>query len=101
MMHKKVNQKLLKENLNYCPESGVFTWITSRQKVKFGKIAGSITKNGYVVIGLGGMSHYAHRLVFLYLNGRWPKHRIDHENSIRNDNRLKNLKKSYRIPTKS
>jgi hypothetical protein len=34
----------------------------------------------------------AHRLVWLYVNGAWPTHSIDHINGIRDDNRIENLR---------
>ena len=36
--------------------------------------------------------YYAHRIIWLYYYGRWPKHQIDHINHDATDNRIINLR---------
>lgn len=73
--------------LSYCRESGEIRWIAT------GVVAGCIDKStGYRVIGLKGVSHYAHRLAWLIAHGAWPNNCIDHINRDRSDNRLSNLR---------
>jgi len=35
-----------------------------------------------------------HRLVWAFVNGKWPNDQIDHVNGIKNDNRLINLREA-------
>lgn len=81
----------LEKYLNYCKETGVFTWKTDRVSNKInGKVAGSDHK-GYIRIILNNKKYMAHRLAWLYVYGEWPNI-IDHINGIKNDNRIENLR---------
>lgn len=48
-----------------------------------GDIAGYPDKDGYTVIGYKGMAYPAHRLVWYFECGAWPKHQIDHRDLVR------------------
>jgi len=52
------------------------------------------TKNcaGYIVMSIDGVTHYAHRLAFLYVTGRWPEHHVDHKDRNGCNNQWKNLR---------
>jgi len=88
---------LLQENLkhlfNYDEQSGFFTWKSKpSKKIVIGDLAGCLSKNGYLLIGFNKKRYYAHRLVWLYCYGKFPKGVIDHINGIKTDNRLCNLR---------
>ena len=85
-----LTQQRLKEVLHYDSDSGVFTWAVNRTKAVKGKIAGAKDGHGYHIIGIDGVRHSAHRLVWLYVHGLYPKE-VDHQNHDRADNRLINL----------
>jgi len=90
-----LTQSKLKELLHYDPETGLFIWlIKPRIGVKSGVVAGFTTVHGYIHIGIDLREYKAHRLAWLYVHGRWPKHQIDHINHIRDDNRLINLREA-------
>lgn len=91
-MEKHLTQERLKEVLDYNPETGVFTWKVYGGCVKVGDVAGYINPRRYTVIGIDENIYRAHRLVWLYVYGKWPDDQIDHINGKRSDNRICNLR---------
>ena len=82
----------LRELLNYCPETGVFTWrIKPCSRISVGAVAGSAS-HGYLEISIESERFLAHRLAWLYTHGVWPAFQIDHLNGQRSDNRIANLR---------
>lgn len=62
-------------------------------------LLGSLQKNGYVKLAVGGELFYMHRLIWIeaHENEQIQKdYEIDHINNIRSDNRLENLQKITR-----
>ena len=86
-----ITQQELKEYVNYNEETGIFTAIKNRVKIKSGDILGTKDKEGYLSFRLNGKTYKAHRLAWLYVYGYMPKF-IDHINHITNDNRIINLR---------
>lgn len=94
----KLTQKRLKELLHYGPETGLFTWRMSRGRTaRAGQIAGCINGNGYRTIMIDGKDYLASRLAWLYREGYFPEHQVDHENRIRPDDRWSNLRHVSRV----
>jgi hypothetical protein len=95
MDNQTLTQERLKELLEYDAETGVFRWRTARNgRVKAGSVAGTVNADGYVIIFIDYRPYPAHRLVWLWVYGRWPKRLLDHENRVRNDNRIRNLREA-------
>lgn len=83
----------LRDLLHYDPETGVFTWVRpTSNRVKPGSQCQTIGPLGYIVIGVDGVRHYAHRLAWLYMTGGFPVEMIDHSNGRKTDNRWRNLR---------
>jgi HNH endonuclease len=96
-----LTQEFVKSILDYDPKTGIFRWKTRSDvldrwnKRNAGKIAGSTTYNGYVVIQIGKRLHYkAHVLAWLYVYGEWCPGEIDHKLGDRSDNRINELRKA-------
>lgn len=87
-----LTQERLKELLEYNPFTGLFTWLSAKGSKTAGSLAGAVNTKGYVRIRLDNKTYLAHRLVWLYLYGRWPVEQLDHINGIRADNRRVNLR---------
>jgi hypothetical protein len=85
----------LKELFNYDENTGLFfRKLDANNGRKAGEVAGYIDKEGYVVIAVDGRNYYAHRLVFLYMEGCFPDDCIDHADKNKANNKLSNLRKA-------
>ena len=94
----------LRELLSYDARTGGFTWAVSRGgNAKAGTVAGTVNSGprcgggGYRNITIDGKRYYAHRLAWLYVNGSWPEHEIDHRDLDRDNNRFVNLREATRL----
>ena len=60
---------------------------------RFGKKVGFKQKNGYMHVCINGKQVLMHRFVYEAFNGEIPEgYEIDHKNTVRDDNRLENLR---------
>ncbi len=93
---KKLSIAKLRNELNYDPQSGVFTWAArTSNRIVIGAKAGTLDKTtGYTKISIGGQQYYAHRLAIAYVEWNLPPNHIDHANGDRTDNRYLNLRKA-------
>lgn len=90
-----LTQERLKELFEYDEHTGNFTrLISTSTKSKVGQIAGSNHIGGYIEIGIDNKSYMAHRLVWLYVHGHFPKRLIDHIDGNRKNNKLNNLREA-------
>ena len=73
--------------------AGVLRWrVKTNRRIVVGSVAGTINDFGYRVIRVDGQRYRAHRLIWFYAHGEWPKNDIDHINGNPDDNRLDNLR---------
>lgn len=80
------------ELVNYCPDTGEFTWAAKRPGCRPGAVAGSRMPSGYTVVMLDGQKVYGHRLAWFYVYRVWPEGVVDHLNHHKADNRISNLR---------
>lgn len=78
--------------LSYSKESGNFVWLIRGGRAHPGKIAGTVHSDGYVVIIIDGKQYKAHRLAWFYVNGSWPRGRLDHKDNCQSNNRWDNIR---------
>jgi hypothetical protein len=83
----------LREVLDYDADTGVFTWrVRLSPNGNPGTRAGTIKVDGYRRIGIDGVQHAEHRLAWLYHYGTEPPPILDHLNTLKDDNRIANLR---------
>lgn len=88
----------LKQLVHYDPNTGIFTHIAPRKKIRVGEQAGGIDRDsGYMVLCVDRKRHYAHRLAFLYMTGQWPAQLVDHRDGNRANNAFRNLRDAPRV----
>lgn len=102
-----ITPELIRELLDYDPETGVFThkprraehipdeWALRRWNERYaGTVAGGRDKDGYTLIAIFKIKYRAHRLAWAIMTGEMLPRRtkIDHENGICDDNRWANLR---------
>jgi len=86
---KSLTSEELRQDLDYNPETGIFTKRLTAQSV--GCFLGP---KRYILVHVKGRGYLAHRLAWLYMTGEWPKDQLDHINGIKDDNRWTNLREA-------
>ena len=103
-----LTQEIIRELLDYDPETGRLFWKKRDRKwfktdrsfkiwntKNFGKEAFTcVNACDYLVSGIFGVKYYAHRIIWLYMTGSFPKEQIDHINHVTTDNRFCNLREA-------
>jgi hypothetical protein len=87
-----LTQKELKESVSYDPSTGIFTWLVNRNRVKKGDRVGWVHRSGYSVAQINGHQCMLSRLAFLYMEGYFPEHDVDHKDRNKLNNKWDNLR---------
>lgn len=105
-MHVQIlTQSHLKELMHYDPESGLFTWrkrpinnwschakARSWNTRYAGNAVGCANALGYISVSVYKKRYLAHRLAFLYMEGKFPPNEVDHKDHCRSNNSWSNLR---------
>lgn len=84
----------IKQHIKYDAKNGCFYRKQTNNQHKVGEIAGNKRKNGYVILKVCGVNILAHRLVWLFEYGEWPKECLDHIDGDKSNNKIKNLREA-------
>lgn len=76
----------------YDPETGILTRKIAKQGTRVGDIVGSRDPNRYIRVGIDFESYLAHLIIWKMVTGEDPINFIDHENTLKIDNRWVNLR---------
>lgn len=90
-----ITQERFKELVHYDPETGVFTSIVNRRKIKAGTKIGHVN-NGYWRMTVDGHRDYGHRFAVLYMTGILPPF-VDHRDLDTLNNKWTNLRECDRV----
>ena len=94
--NEEITYSRLVEVLEYKKEGTLIWKINTCQWDRVGKVAGTLSKKGYIKIQIDGKIYQAHRLIWFLINKQWPKEEIDHINHDPADNRIENLREASR-----
>ena len=103
-----LTQEIVREFLHYDSRTGSLNWKwrdrkwfkTNRGFIQWNKrYVGepafiSVHTQGYLTGPILGKRYLAHRIIFLWMTGRWPDPEVDHEDQDPSNNRWKNLKEA-------
>lgn len=95
-----ITQQDVRNTFSYDKRVGLLIRRFSAGRAPAGKASTYKDRDGYLCVGFMGHVHRAHRLIWLYVTGEWPKGDIDHINRIKDDNRWKNLRDVTRAENK-
>lgn len=90
-----LTEKRLKSLLKYEPDTGVWTWLMTRNhRSRAGSRAGTIHRNGYRIIEIDGRSYRSSRLAYLYMTGNHSAELIDHIDHKKDNDAWVNLRQA-------
>lgn len=92
-----MDAELVRKLFDYSPDTGVLRWKINISRHRAGAVAGIVRGDKrYIEVRYRGSWFAAHRLIFLFVEGRWPEPEVDHENRDGCDNRWDNLREATR-----
>lgn len=91
-----ITRERLRERLMYYPLTGSWIWLPYSapgwSHSLEGTEAGKITSKGYVQICVDNELYVGHVLAWFWMTGKWPDNQVDHEDTIKTNNRWSNLR---------
>ena len=106
-----LTQEIVREFLNYDPDTGKLTWRyrdrrwfntnrawnTWNSKFARKETFCSSGSHGYLQGEILNKKYVAHRVIWLWMTGEWPKEQIDHINHDRTNNKWYNLREVSKL----
>jgi len=90
-----LNAQRVRELFDYNPASGFLTRsVTVNYKARAGAVAGHVGTRGYRVVDIDGRRYPAHHVIWLWVMGEWPTHKIDHFDIDKANNCWDNLREA-------
>ena len=86
-----MNKELVRDLFEYRADN-LWWRVRPCNRVDMSKPAGSVRPDGYRDIMVKGKHYFGHRLIWLYIYGKFPDNTIDHINGDTLDNRIENLR---------
>ena len=87
-------QERVRGLFEYNPDTGKLTNRVNRKQSRAGEEAGSFNSKGARRVKIDNCEHLVHRLIWLYVYGKFPNHQVDHVNGNPSDNRIANLREA-------
>jgi hypothetical protein len=84
---------VIRKHIQYDPKKGTFNWkVPTNQRIRPGQQAGTLDKDGYLVIRIFGKWWKAHRLAWMLFYNEAPPRFIDHIDGNKRNNCIDNLR---------
>ena len=84
--------EIVKDLLEYDPETGLLIRKMRRGPRKAGSIAGRVEDDGYIRVKVGQNLYPAHRIAWFLHHGQQPEGQLDHIDNDKTNNRISNLR---------
>ena len=93
--HNDLTPNFIKATFDYNPKTGELRWkMRLSKRIHIGDLAGVTDDQGRIKIGICNKDYFAHRVIWVWMTGKWPSKEVDHRNEIKSDNRWKNLREA-------
>lgn len=89
-----LTHKRLTQVLSYDRSTGLFRWRVKNARTEVGQIAGCDSDRGYVKIKIDQVQYYGHQLAWFYVHKKWPNKNLDHRDTSKGNNRLRNIRRA-------
>lgn len=89
-----ISHRELLSVVQYDKDSGKLTWAINGNRKKIGSEIGGITQSGRRTISIHGIKYSAHRLIWFYVTGKFPRLSIDHIDGNPSNNSWNNLREA-------